>query len=300
MTSGDILLLGGSGFIGRALACRLMEAGRVVHVINRRPASVDFLSDDAIRWLKSQLSQVLPRCGTVIHLASVTTPGSSAAEPLGEVGNLLPTLALLESLQAFPDIHLIYFSSGGTVYGNPRSLPVDEDAPLQPVSYHGAAKAAQEMFLQAFRARGHAVTVLRPANAYGPGQELRNGFGLVRTLMDKALHGQPIEVWGDGSAVRDFIFVEDIVAACMRLMDSPGRGGTYNVGSGVGTSINALIGLVGEVMGVPVRVTHHTARSGDVARVVLDNRRLCRLGWAPSIDLAEGLRLTAEWMQGRQ
>ena len=201
MSRESVLLLGGAGFIGSALAKRLEQEDITVHIVGRHDAA--------------RLGNILPQCGTVIHLASATTPGSSASHPDLELDNLTLTLRLLELMQNQPDTHLIFFSSGGTVYGNPQRLPVAEDAPIAPLSNHGAGKAAQEAFCQAFRAAGHAVTILRPANAYGPGQTMRGGFGLVRTMLEHARAGTAMEIWGDGENVRDFIYIGDVVEACL-------------------------------------------------------------------------------------
>lgn len=297
---GEAILLLGGGFIGAALMRQLAAAGRSVHVLARRPASADF---SHVHWHCGELQdrelllRLLPGCGTVVHLASETTPGISARHPLLEAGNLLPTLTLLEVLQDFPDTHLIYFSSGGTLYGNPAQLPVAEDAPLAPLSYHGAGKAAQEMLLQAFRAQGRAVTILRPANAYGPGQLLKAGFGLVRTMLEHIRCNTPLEVWGDGEAVRDFVYVDDVAAACARFVDRPDDNGNYNIGSGEGCSINGLIRCAGQVCGRDPQVVYRPARRSDVAKVILDISRLRATGWAPQVDLAGGLQRTWEWLR---
>ena len=329
MMSDAVLLLGGGGFIGTVLACHLAAMGRQVHVVTRRPASADFISPpcsqprlaaphgggvglgrpsadfSSIQFHagnlqdRALLARLLPVCGTVIHLASETTPGVSARCPTLEAGNLLPTLGLLEMLQEFPAIHLIYLSSGGTLYGSPDKLPVAEDAPLSPQSYHGAGKAAQEMFLQAFRAQGCAVTTLRPANAYGPGQSLRTGFGLVRTVMECIRRDLPLEIWGDGEAVRDYVYVDDVAAACALFVARPDDNSTYNVGSGEGCSINELIRRAGKVCGRMPRVEYRPARTGDVARVVLDITRLRAAGWVPKVSLDAGLQQTWAWLQDK-
>lgn len=299
MTGDSILLLGG-GFIGAAVARHLVAAGREVHVLSRRPASADF---PHAHWHcgelqdRELLKQLLPACGTVVHLASETTPGVSARRPTLEAGNLLPTLMLLETLQECPDTHLIYFSSGGTLYGNPASLPVAEDAPLAPVSHHGAGKVAQEMFLLAFRAQGRAVTILRPANAYGPGQPLKSGFGLVRTVLEHLRRDTPLEIWGDGEAVRDYVHIDDVATACALFVDRPNDSATYNVGSGIGYTIDHLIRLASEISGRTPQVIHHPARVGDVARVVLDIARLRAVGWVPQVELESGLQQTWHWLR---
>ncbi|MHB1620141.1 MAG: NAD-dependent epimerase/dehydratase family protein [Sulfuricella sp.] len=283
MNREGVLLLGGAGFIGSALARLLEQKKRTVHILGRHNAE--------------QLEKLLPQCGTVIHLASATTPGSSATHPDLELGNLALTLRLLELMQTQPETHLIFFSSGGTVYGNPNRLPVTEDAPIAPLSNHGAGKAAQEAFCRAFRARGHAVTILRPSNAYGPGQIMRNGFGLVRTMLECVRADTPLEIWGDGENIRDFIYIDDITEACARLMALPQDNGTYNLGSGIGYSINQVRHIVEQVTGIELKTSHHPARGIDVRAVVLDISRLeARLSWKPQTSLEEGAKSMWQWV----
>jgi UDP-glucose 4-epimerase len=289
-----VLLVGG-GFIAQVLSRQLVAAGYEVHFLTRRPASADF--SGAI-WHQGDvqdrqlLQRLLPCFATVVHLATTTTPGVSAHQPALEISNLTPTLTLLEVLQDFPKTHLIYLSSGGTLYGNPDTLPVAESAPMRPLSFHGAGKAAAELFFDVARQQGCAVSILRPANAYGPGQPLKHGFGLVRTVLENLYRDTPIEIWGDGEAIRDFIFVDDVAAACSRLIDLPTDRETYNVGSGTGYSLNELIALAGEASGRSPRVVYRPGRTGDVRRVVLAIDKLRALGWAPTVSLKEGLRRT--------
>lgn len=284
MSAGAVLLLGGTGFIGSALAARLQQQGVPFHIVGRE--QVD------------QLAALLPHCHTVVHLASSTTPGSSATRPQLELQNLALTLQLLQLLQARPRVHLIYFSSGGTVYGNPAELPVPEDAPLRPLSYHGAGKVAQEQFIQALRAQGHAVTVLRPSNAYGPGQHLRSGFGLIRTLLEHARLQSALEIWGDGEQLRDFIYIDDVVEVVWHFIRRSDDSGTYNLGSGRGYSIRQVLALVEGVCGKKIPVRYGTPRDVDVRRIVLDCSRLQTVtGWSPAIPLDEGIERTWQWLR---
>ncbi|MBK8743234.1 NAD-dependent epimerase/dehydratase family protein [Propionivibrio sp.] len=279
MSRNGVLLLGGNGFIGSALAARLKRDDIGAHIVGRNDGDL--------------LETAIPGCGTVIHLASATTPGSSARHPNLELGNLALTLRLLELLENQPETHLIFFSSGGTVYGNPDRLPVTEDAPIAPLSNHGAGKAAQEVFCQAFRSRGHAVTILRPSNAYGPGQSLRQGFGLIRTLLEHAFCDTPIQIWGDGESVRDFIYIDDIVEATARLIKLPQDSGTYNLGSGMGYSINQVLDIVRTISGKALKAVYRATRSIDVRNVVLDSTRLSTLlSWTPQVGLEDGVRRT--------
>lgn len=272
-----VLLLGGRGFIGSALALRLQQQGVPVRVAGRDNSE--------------QLEQLVPACGTVVHLASSTTPGSSAQQPALEQANLQFTQRLVGLLQQQPATHLVFFSSGGTVYGNPAALPVPEDAPLAPLSHHGAAKVAQEAMCQSLRAQGHAVSILRPSNVYGPGQPLKGGFGLVRTLLEHARQGTALQIWGDGENVRDYLYIDDLVDATLRLIVQPDKAGTYNLGSGVGHSVNAVKALVEQITGRPIATSYHPARGVDVKAAILSCERVASsLGWKPAVSLAEGIR----------
>lgn len=284
MSRDGVLLLGGAGFIGSALAKRLKQDKMLVHILGRHQ--------------EEQLEHVLSKCGTVVHLACSTTPGASAACSSLELGNLALTLRLLDLLKNQPETHLIFFSSGGTVYGNPHVLPVTEESPIAPLSNHGASKASQEAFCQAFRAHGHAVTILRPSNAYGPGQTMKSGFGLVRTMLEHARVGTTLEIWGDGENVRDFIYIDDIVEACTRLISLPQDSETYNLGNGEGHGINAVWRVVEKVSGRELKKMHHPARAVDVRNVVLDISRLeAKLSWAPKVTLDDGVKGTWEWLR---
>ena len=131
------------------------------------------------------------------------------------------------------------------------------------------ARQRRRLSAVAFRAAGHAVTILRPANAYGPGQTMRGGFGLIRTMLEHARAGTAMEIWGDGENVRDFIYIGDVVEACIRFVALPQDSGTYNLGSGRGYSINRVRRVVEQVTGIELKVFHHPARGIDVRAVVL-------------------------------
>jgi UDP-glucose 4-epimerase len=298
------MLVIGAGFLGTALARRLSLCGLSVHVLSPDPQGVDAERIHVYRGGledESLVEGLVSRCSTVVHAASATTPGSSASDPVTEgTGNLLPTLKLLSVLQRHPGRHLVYLSSGGCVYGDPPAAPLDEAQPLRPRSYHGAGKIAAEAFLHAFSTRSSAeqpVTILRPSNLYGPGQALREGFGLVRTLLEKFRTGAVLDIWGDGETVRDFLYIDDLVEACMRFIALPQDNDIYNIASGHSCSINQLIEIASRVCGRPLQVRYHPARHTDVRAVVLDTRKLQeRLGWAPAVSLEEGIARTWQWL----
>ena len=296
----DSILLLGWGFFAHALYRQLISDGREVHVLSRHPSDAGFSHG---HWHRGDvqdretLRKLLSICDTVVHLASTTTPGVSAQKPMLELANVASTLTLLEALQDYPERHLVYLSSGGALYGNPDILPVHEAAPMQPLSFHGAGKAAQEIFLNVLRSQGKAVTILRPANAYGPGQPLKNGFGLVRTVLEHLHRGTGIEIWGDGETVRDYVFVDDVASACRLMIDRPDDCETYNVGSGIGCSIKELLALAAKISDRCPRMVQRPERLGDVSKVVLSVDKIRALGWKPATSLEAGLSQTWAWLQ---
>lgn len=244
--------------------------------------------------LRSSISQ----CRTIIHAASNTTPSVSARTPIEEIfGNFQPTLQLIQLLQEFPDRHVIYLSSGGAIYGNPETLPTNEQLLCKPISYYGAGKLAVESFFQVASYQcGYPVTILRPSNFYGPGQKTDEGFGLIFHLLHRAQKGHDIEIWGDGSTVRDYLYIQDFAEACMKVI-AHGRirncVKTYNIGSGIGHSINEVVATVEKVIGCKLNKKYLMARPVDVKQIVLDCKLINNeLGWKPSTTLTEGISAT--------
>lgn len=299
--TGGTLILGASGFVARHLIRRLLPDDRELHLVSRH--AIDLPNRNVVCHLGelgdlNLLARVLPRCATIIHLAAESTPGISARHPALETTSLTSTLCLLEALQSFPNRHLIYVSSGGAIYGNPPQNPVSENTPVAPRSYHAAGKASAELFLQTFALNKSArVTILRPSNLYGPEQALRTGFGVIRTMLEHVRLGTTMEIWGDGEAVRDYLYVDDMVEACIRVIPHQGKCSVYNVGSMTGYSLNQLADIVRSMTGKSLAINFREARQSDVSAVILDSSKLHRdLGWQPTIDLPEGIARTWQWL----
>ncbi len=297
----QLLLMGGSGFIGQALCRRLAALPVQVVVVSHTQPS---FTADNIRWRQASLDdatllhELLPASEVVIHLASRTTPGISAQAPVREAtDNLFPALRLIETLQQYPQVHLIFLSSGGALYGPASPVPVSETQCPHPQSYYGAGKVAVEAFLDALRAQGQPVTVLRPSNAYGPGQPLRPGFGLIRTVLEQIRRGNPITVWGDGSTVRDYLYIDDLVDALMAVIEKK-LCGLFNLGYGRGHSIHEIVALAQETTGIVPTVHHAATRVVDVPSIVLDSTMLRTLsGWQPGTPLQDGMARMWRWLK---
>ncbi len=307
MKAEQILLLGATGFVGQHLLWALQNHSLETHVIARHAHILPIqpgvhyhatsLDDTAC------LTRILPHCQTVIHLASASTPGSSALQPVFEAEHIiLPTLRFLEVLQDYPSIHLIYLSSGGAVYGNTDHPFIPEQTTLSPLSYYGASKVAIEQFIQAFCQQLHRpATILRPSNFYGPGQPYRPGFGIIPTIFHHLRIQKPLSIWGDGNIIRDYLYIDDLTRLCEHLITHHSSNNTvkiYNVGAGQGHSLNQLCELIEEVTGQKIQRNYQTARQVDVRRVVLDCHQVCKdHQWFPKINLKTGLKLTWEWFQ---
>ncbi|MBC3919864.1 NAD-dependent epimerase/dehydratase family protein [Undibacterium sp. CY18W] len=308
MSNDGILIIGGTGFMGSAIARGLQNDAvcrqQPIHILARHadpasPANVQVHrgsmdNSDLLRTL-------LPFCSTIIHAASSTTPGVSARQPMLEANqNILPTLRLIELLNECGPKQLLFFSSGGTFYGNPDSSPVSENAPFSPRSYYGAGKIAIEAFLQVCQVQTDSkISILRPSNVYGCGQPFRPGFGVIRTMLEHVLRDTAIDIWGDGETIRDFLYIDDLVNACLAIIKQGNISGSYNIGYGVGHSLNEVIRSIEAVCGRKLKVNYQPARQVDVARIVLNNDKLARqLNWQPQVSLDQGIALTWQSLQG--
>ena len=298
-----VLVVGAGGFMGTHLVRALHAQGRPVTALTRGEGA--YFPDGVAHTTRApdsaaECAALLQGCATVAWLASRTTPGSSASRPLVEIDdNLRPLLLLLEALQTQPQCDLLYISSGGTLYGDITGHAANESATLHPKSYYGAGKAAAEFFIGACRHQyGGAATVLRPSNVYGPGQTRRNGFGIIPTAFDALLDQGTLTVWGDGEAVRDYLYIDDFIALCLQTLARPMPAGLrrFNASSGEGVSLNRLLESIEHVTAARLTRRPIAGRAGDVARVVLDNTGArAAFDWRPVTPLDDGLARTWTW-----
>ncbi|HEY1017040.1 MAG TPA: NAD-dependent epimerase/dehydratase family protein [Herpetosiphonaceae bacterium] len=297
------LLIGGAGFIGSHLADALLAGGDEVRVLSRRPErfrqpppGVEYLAGDAAD--ARLLDQALQGADVVYHLASATVPLTAERDMIGNVEhNLFPTLHLLDAMVRRQVPRIVFFSSGGTVYGPARSIPIAEDHPTDPIGAHGVAKLMIEKHLRLYAHHYQLeYQILRVANAYGERQNPGGQQGIVAVAMGRLLRGEPIDIWGDGSAVRDYVYAGDVAAAAVLAARSPQPQALYNIGSGVGTALLDLLRQIETLSGRPLRLRFGPAKPYDVPIHTLDiSHAAAGLGWRPATPLAAGLARAWRW-----
>lgn len=306
MTGGHYVVTGGAGFIGSAIARRLLERGDTVTLVdNLSSGSIDNVPPRA-RFVNADLRDeraldtVAGRgIDAILHLGAQPSAEISQAEPQYTFDtNERGTFFLLQ-WAARHRIRRVLFASSMAVYGSATGS-LGEDAPLAPASIYGVTKIAGEMALSLFGRQGGDVTALRMFNVYGPGQNLTNmRQGMVSIYLAFLLRGEPIVIKGADDRYRDLIYINDVVDGWLAALDqSRAVGRVYNLGTGVRTTVRMLIdGLLaaaGERLDYPVVYAEPTA--GDVHGSVGDvTRAAAELGWRPRVDVNEGLRRTIEW-----
>jgi UDP-glucose 4-epimerase len=297
ITGLKVLVLGGNGFLGTHLVQELLRQGAAVRVYGRSSAGgsdpnhkIEVFQGDFASG--AGLEAALKGVDIVYHLISTTVPSTSNADPIADVhNNLGGSLRLIQMMLSAQVNRIVYVSSGGTVYGNPRRVPVTESAALQPVCSYGVVKVAVENYLHMYsELRGLVANVLRVSNPYGTHQHHIGVQGVIPTLFQRLRKGEPIEIWGDGSIVRDYIYVDDVVSALL-MAGSSQVSGTYNIGSGVGHSLKDVLQLVCALTGVEGDIRYLPSRKFDVQRIYLDiSLAQERLGWSPAFSLEGGCK----------
>jgi UDP-glucose 4-epimerase len=292
------VVTGGAGFIGSHLVDALVERADEVHVVdnlatgrreNVNPAATLHEVD-----VREPLDDVFAgaRPERVFHLAAQADVGTSVEKPLFDAEvNVLGTLRVLDAARA-AGASVVFSSTGGAIYGECPE-PAGEDSPREPLAPYGASKLCGEEYLGTWnRLHGTSHVALRFANVYGPRQLAKLEGGVIAIFMDRLRAGEAATIFGDGEQERDFVFVGDVVRALLAASATESAG-TFNVGTGVATSVNELWRLCAAAAGAEGEARHAEARAGDLRRSVLAvDRARDELGWAPRTPLDEGLRLT--------
>ena len=299
------LVTGGAGFIGSHIVDALVAQGRTATVFDdlssgkreNLGAGIALTVGD-VRDKQAVGAVLSGSVDCVFHLAAqidvrraVEDPGFDAQVNVGGTINVL---------NACVEVHVRRFvmsSTGGALYGEPTALPADEQSTIRPLSPYGVSKYCAEQYIEYFhRMYGLETVILRYANVYGPRQDPTGEGGVVGIFARHILLGQSCIVYGDGEQTRDFVFVDDVARANMLAMQGPL--GTFNIGTGVETSLNQLLAAFESVVGHSVTREYAPARTGEVQRIALDAEKARHeLGWKPSVSLEDGLARTLAWVR---
>lgn len=305
------LVLGGKGFIGSHLVDALLRAGCEVRSMDRphietignlssqflglEEVEGDFLSD-------ADIENALHGCDVCFHLISTTLPKSSNADPLFDVeSNVVGTLRMLNHAVKNGIKKVVFLSSGGTVYGVPNSIPIKESHSTNPTCSYGISKLAIEKYLALYHdLHGLDYAVLRLSNPFGERQRVKASQGAVAVSLGKALAGEEFEIWGDGTIVRDYIYIADVIDALLLAMNPSNEEHVFNIGSGKGMSLNDVLDEVDNATGTKIRRKYLPARPFDVPVSILDNSKAGKyLGWSPKTEFSQGLLNFTSWLRGK-
>ncbi len=303
-----IVIFGGGGFIGSTIADRLLLDGHELRIFERPRVAPyrKFAKSERVEWMTGDFSSThdvgdaITGMDVVLHLVSTTLPKNSNDDPIYDVQtNVVATLQMLNAMVSHHVHKIVFISSGGTVYGNPVYLPIDENHPTDPLVSYGITKLAIEKYINMYsHLYGIKAITLRVANPYGERQRIETAQGAVGVFLHNAIMGIPINIWGDGSVTRDYIHVSAVAEAFVKAVEYAGDKRCFNISSGVGTSLNELISMIEDAVDSPVEVKYLPGRPFDVPVNVLSNG-LAReeMGWNPSLSMGEGIARTAEWMK---
>ena len=296
-----IVVTGGAGFIGSHVVDAYVSSGHGVIVVDNLSTGKRENVNPAARLVHMDITDVslaelflAERPDVVNHQAANASVPISVRDPVFDARqNVLGTLNVIEAARQAGVGKVIYVSSGGAMYGNPQYLPADEDHPSDPVSPYALSKHTGERYVRLYgQQHGLRWTCLRYANVYGPRQDPLGEAGVIAIFCQNVLDGVAPEIHWDGEQTRDFVYVGDCARAHLVALDA-GDGQAYNVGTGVGTSVNLLFRTLLEVTGQELEPRRGPRRPGDARHSYLDCTKIERdLGWRAQVSLREGLERT--------
>lgn len=298
-----VMVTGGAGFIGSSIVDELIKTGHTVGVVddlrtgkkvNLNNLSKFYNIDINSNELNGVFEEFRPE--VVIHHAAQVSVNKSMVDPLyDEESNIRGTINLLNCCVNY-GVRKIIYASSAAVYGIPKSLPIHEDHPVEPISFYGISKYVPETYIKIYsELHGLNYTIFRYANVYGPRQDQFGEGGVISIFLNKILMKENIVINGDGLQTRDFVFVQDVVAANLAALNH-GDSKTLNISTNNKVSINDLVAIMSNVTQEKVDYVHGENRLGDIMHSLLDNSLAIKeLNWQPNFDLYEGLKLTFDY-----
>ncbi len=310
-----VLVTGGAGFIGSHLADRLLaeghrvisvddlSTGRIANLVDARGYGKEFTFFN----MDVRADGLLPlferhRPEVVFHLAAQSGVRPSLEDPALDASiNVMGTLNVLECAAKVEVRKVVYAASGGTIYGEPRRLPVKETSAQasHPLSPYGVSKKVAVDYLAFYqRYRGIEHTSLALGNVYGPRQDPHGEAGVIAIFASRMLAGEPVTIYGDGNQTRDYVFIDDVVHAFVQAIDR-GSGKLVNIGTGLETSVNHIFRILAEVTGYDREPEFGPLPPGELRRIALDiGSAASTIAWKPWTHLEDGLAETVAYLKG--
>jgi len=295
-----ILILGGTGYIGSNFIANSHLKNISITSISQKKKNfelknVKYIYEDYNNI--ENLSILLQECDIIIHLINSTNPLTAENSFKNDIeGNLIKSIRLFKKIPK--DKHIIYFSSGGTVYGNQTQFPISEDSKLSPINSYGIIKVALENYLKLFSKKNQfKYTIVRPSNIFGKKQFFDKSHGIIENTIFNIINDNTLKIWGDGHHIRDYLYIDDLVSFLDKLIYRKIYG-IYNVGSGIGISNIDLVNSICEIMKKDIKIQHVKSKFENVDKVILDIKKAqSQLNWYPRIDFKKGLKMEIKWLK---
>ena len=295
-----ILVLGGNGFIGKNLCTYISSMGHDVISFDmdygfRESTKITYVKGDFFQ--DDDLIQYLKDVDVVFHAISTINPGNSNNKYMqGYTHDFLQSVKLCDLSKQY-HFKIIYLSSGGTVYGFQTHMPIDEETLAIPINHYGNLKLCIENTFRTFNKQFNTnVIIARIANPYGPGQDYSKGVGFIDAALKRAIHNQTIEIWGDGTVIRDYIYIDDVCHMLASLIYYEGKESVFNISSNSGVSQNEIIKIIHKM--VPdISVKYLPARSVDVPAIILNNTKILSVCKEQCIEIEEGITKYYKYLQ---
>jgi UDP-glucose 4-epimerase len=298
----NILIIGGSGFVGRALSLYISKKGHLVRVLSPSASSYEWPSGimpiNGFIADKDIIEEQVEWASIIIHVASTTNPMSSMTNPLYDVSsNLFPFVQLLELLKD-KNKKIIYCSSGGAVYGKPTQNPIEESHYKLPSTSYGLVKSIMEDYILYYnRNFSLPYLIVRPANIYGPKLRSLGEQGIISTLLYNTIKKEATVIWSNPENIRDYLYIDDFISGFFSLINNETEG-IFNLGSGMGTSINQIINEVELILDLPAKIIIKNTTVKDEPVNVLSNEKIYKtVAWKPMVSLSEGILSTKIFLQ---
>ncbi len=287
----------GAGFIGQNFIRLALQSGDSLRVLDHKECPKEF--EGRLTWIKGDMCDetavrhALQHVEVVYHFISSTVPGDITDESSELIQNVVQTLRLLK-LCVQENVRRIVFISSASVYGVQTVLPIPETALTNPISSHGIHKLTIEKYLQLYQYQhGLECKIMRLGNPYGPGQSVMGRQGFIAMAIGRILAGEAVMIRGDGSTIRDYIYIDDVSETLHLLGTCQAKENIFNVGSGQGHTLNQIVSIIGELTGKCVQVVHTDSRFVDIPASILDiSRAKILLGKTKKVSLETGLTNT--------